>query len=266
MNWLTTNISDRWANHNVDFSVCIRTTQFDEVSFDQAATDVVHKISNQKIFLAFSGGYDSEYILRKLHQQKIDFVPVIVELEGLEIERAFAYKALRELKIEAKILKLSLPEFLKIYYEKIFLTINGTAWPSAQYHVCEYASAENGIFVDGGHILGDGDDLVKDQNFYLPEWDFYCHTLFPKTQICNFFLHTPQIAYSTLMAISDDYSWADYKERVFQLRYRPKIRPQYYFDQRFHKALKDIEKIRKKFPKQKAFFGQKDNLMRLIKK
>lgn len=266
MVWLSTNISERLHNHSIDFCVDIKKTQFTEISLDIAANQVVESIKNNKIFLSFSGGYDSEYILRKLHQLKVEFTPVLVELEGLEIERAYALKTLRELKIDAKILKLSLSEFLKIYYENIFKPINGTSWPSAQYLVCQYACAENGMFVDGGHILGDGDDLVKNQNFYLPEWDFYCHALFPQTKICNFFLHTPEIAYATLKAIdTQDHTWADYKERVFNLRYRPKIRPQLYFDQRFHKALKELERLRKNRPKTKVFFGTKEQLMSLIK-
>jgi hypothetical protein len=264
MTWLSTNIHERWQNPNCDFNAVIRKSEFEKVSFDTAVDDVIKSIAHEKIFVAFSGGYDSEFIIRRLHKLQVDFVPVLIDLEGLEIERLFAYKALRELKIEAKVIKLSLSDFLSIYYDKIYKTINGTAWPSAQYVACEYAMNENALFVDGGHILGDGDDLVAEQNFYLPEWDFYCSTLFPNSKICNFFLHTPAIAYASLAAIDNDLTWADYKERVFKIRYRPKIRPQYYFNQDVKKILDQLELSRKIKPKQKTYFGSKSQLMGMI--
>jgi|DEB19_MinimDraft_3_1074340.scaffolds.fasta_scaffold00160_3 hypothetical protein len=265
MTWLSTNISERWNNPNSDFKVTIMKSNFEKVPFDVAVDNVIKDISSQKIFVAFSGGYDSEFIIRRLHRLKVDFVPVLIDLEGLEIERLFAYKALRELKIEAKVIKLSLSDFLWIYYEKIYKTINGTAWPSAQYLSCEYVTEEKGLWVDGGHILGDGEDIISQQNYYLPEWDFYCSTLFPTTKICNFFLHTPQIAYASLQAVSnEDLTWSDYKERVFQVRYRPKIRPQCYFDKRVRDILKQLEEIRLYKPNTKTFFGTKENLLSMI--
>ena len=264
MSWLSTNIHTRWQNPNSDFYAVIHKSQFERVPFDTAVDDVIKSIAHEKIFVAFSGGYDSEFIIRRLHRQKVDFVPILIDLEGLEIERFFAYKALRELKIEAKVLKLSLSDFLKIYYKKIYKTINGTAWPSAQYLACEYAVNHNGLFVDGGHILGDGDDLVAQHNYYLPEWDFYCSTLFPQAKICNFFLHNPAIAYASLDAVNDDLTWADYKERVFQIRYRPKIRPQFYFNQDVKRILDQLEVSRTCKPNQKTYFGSRIELMERI--
>lgn len=263
--WITTNIADRLKNSKCDFEVFINKTSFEKINFEKAADNVALSIADEKIFVGFSGGYDSEFIIRCLHKNKIPFTPVLIDLEGLEAERSYAHKVLRELKIEATILKLSTSDFLSLYYEKIYKTINGTAWPSAQYLACQYAHDNNGIFVDGGHILGDGDDLVSAQNFYLPEWDFYCHALFPKTKICNFFIHTAQIAYATLAAIEDsDLTWADYKERVFKLRYRPKVRPQTSFSTNLKDLLKKLDKHRVYTPRQKVYFGDKKTLMSLI--
>lgn len=266
MSWLTTNISKRLINHNENFEVYIKKSNFEKVCFEVAADNVAKSIAHEKIFVAFSGGYDSEFIVRRLHKLGINFVPVIVELEGLEYERAFAYKALRELKIEAKIIKLSITDFLKIYYEKIYKTINGTSWPSTHYVACEYATNEGGLFVDGGHILGDGDDLISNFNYYLPEWDFYSYVLFPNTKICNFFIHTPQIAYSTLNVVNDsDITWSDYKERVFNLRFRPKVRPQDSYEPKLKKFLtQTLEDMREYKPKTKVFFGTKENLKKMI--
>jgi hypothetical protein len=265
MHWLTTNISERWSNPNVDFKASIKRTSFEKVPFDVAVDNVIKDIASQKIFVAFSGGYDSEFIIRRLHKLQVDFVPVLIDLEGLEIERLFAYKALRELKIEAKVIKLSLSDFLSIYYDKIYKTINGTSWPSAQYLSCEYVLGEKGLWVDGGHILGDGEDIISQQNYYLPEWDFYCSTLFPTAKICNFFLHTPQIAYASLAAVRDtDLTWADYKERVFAVRYRPKIKPHYFFNPKLKDMLEQLEINRKHRPQTKTFFGTREVLMNRI--
>lgn len=265
MNWLTTNIAKRFENPNIDFQVNIIKTNFEKVSFNEAADGVAKSLAGEKIFVGFSGGYDSEFVVRRLHKLQINFVPVLIEHDGLEYERNFAYKTLRELSIEPKVIKITMSDFIRTYYDKIYTKINGTSWPVAQYMACEYAHSQNGIYIDGGHILGDGDDKILEQNFYLPEWDFYCAALFPNMKVCNFFIHTAQIAYATLSEIKDtDLTWADYKERVFGLRYRPKTSHIKSFHPKIRKFLKDLDTFKQYKPKTKVFFGNKESLMNLI--
>lgn len=267
MSWLSTNISKRLENPSIDFEVIIKNSNFKELSFETAADNVAKSLLGNKIFVGFSGGYDSEFIVRKLHSLKINFTPVLIEHEGLEYERIFAYETLSELGIDPKIIKISMLDFLDIYKCKIYEPLNGTSWPVAQYLACEYAFEQGGIYVDGGHLLGDGIDLVSEQNFYLPEWDFYCHALFPSEfKICNFFIHSPEIAYATLSEITDkDMTWSDYKKRVFNLKYRLKVKHINSFNPEMKKILLDMDKLKKYKPKTKVFFGSKNNLMTLIK-
>lgn len=267
MTWLSTNLHKRLSDHSLDFQVEISQTSFAAVKFDDAADHVARSLIGQKNFVAFSGGYDSEFVVRRLHKCRVEFTPIIVEIEGLEQERVYAYKTCNELNINPHVIKLSIKDCLQIYFSKIIKPLNGTAWPSAQYVACEYAASENGTFIDGGHCLGDGLDRIADQNFYLPEWDFYCHALFPNTHICNFFLYTPQIAYASLDAIrASDETWSSFKSRIFNISCREKIRPQTSWPIQVQKLLQLLEDQRPHKPKRKVYFGNKRNLMSSIRK
>ena len=85
MSWLTTNIKNRLQNPNCDFEVYINKTSFEKVNFEQASDSVALSIANEKIFVGFSGGYDSEFIIRCLHRNKIPFTKLIWE-KGDEVQ------------------------------------------------------------------------------------------------------------------------------------------------------------------------------------
>jgi len=288
MNWLTTNLIDRKINPNVDFKIKINKNKFERVSFDQAANNTINEIASstqKKIFVSFSGGYDSEFIVRRLHSLKIDFTPIIVQTEtGLGSERDYAYKTLRDLKIDAKILKLSNKDYVKLYYEKVIQELNGFIWPSADLYACEYARSECGTIINGFHIGGFNGipleahymnmenrvldcmrtnlSLMKGQKYFLKEDMFYSPFLYSDLPAHSLFLHNPQIVLSMIDEIKDtDLTWGDYKERVYRLSYRPKIREK--FDDRMLSILNKIRDSSFK-PNNIVFFDSKEELIDLI--
>lgn len=289
MTWLQTNIFDRLTNPNLDFQVTIKKSNFEKVPFDDAANNAAREIASltsKKLFVAFSGGYDSEFIVRRLHALKIDFVPVIVEMEGHEFERSFAYKTLMELGIRAKFLKLSRKDYVKIYYDQIVKKLNGSMWACIHVYASQYVDSENGAIIFGTHIGGIGSrpllennreriiqqvidsndttkSFVNEQIYFFREYDYYCSALFPNLSVYDFFTQTPQIATAMLDEVNGkDFLWEDYKERVYKIRYRPKTKD--YFSPEMRDVLFKIKLSRKYSPNDSVYVGNKDELRNLI--
>lgn len=289
MEWFTTNISRRLVDHSVDFNVFFKKSNVVRMPFKQASIEAAYQIANQstkQLYVAFSGGYDSEYIVRLFHMLKIDFVPLIVVVEGHEFERSYAYKTLLELGITAEITNLSRKQFVSIYYEDIFKKLNGSLWASTHVHACKFVESKQGSIVFGTHVGGIGSrpllegnreqiirdkiknplldqSFVNDQVFFFKEYDYYCSALFPELQIFDFFTHTPELTVSMLDSVDpSDYLWEDYKERVYKLRYRPKtsdlILPE------VRNLLEAIRNQRKSHPADTVYVGNKENFRQLI--
>jgi hypothetical protein len=310
VSWITTNWLERIQNPNLDFKCFINKTEFEKVSFDIASNNVAKYLLslNKPIFVAFSGGYDSEYVVRKLHSLKIEFTPIIVHLESFSYEREYAYKTLRDLKITARILKLSIPDYIKLYYQYSYQTLNTLNSSPLAFYIHEYVKSMNGILVVGDHVGGmvtrtwgkendwraisieqkilneknqDGTittnggldyDIVSNQKFYMADFDMYHYSLYPETYYI-FFMTTPQIVHSMLNAIQPtDLNWGDYKERVYQLRWRPKLGSHYKqhfisdtFDvDTFAKIRIYLDSNRKHKSNSIHFFGNKEELLNQI--
>lgn len=298
INWIETNILDRINNPNLDFCAKIKKSNFEKVSFDIAAINVAKELQNlnKKIFVSFSGGYDSEFIVRKLHSLKIEFTPIVVHLETYSSEREYAYKALRELKIPAKVLKLSNFEYISLYAKYVHKKFNSFESTPIPAFILDYISSENGILIDGTgmggmnclplHVAASTTGLkkyektiidqinenniyynfVSEQTYYLREQESYWSYLYPNS-FYIFFMQNPQIVVSMLDSIlPSDKTWNDYKERIFQLTWRPKLREVFCAKENFNylKIISQIDSLRKYKPNHVVFFGNKQQLRNLI--
>lgn len=268
MPWITTNWVERIKDPSLDFKCYIEKTQFERVPFDIATDNVAKYLAslNKKIFVAFSGGYDSEFIVRKFHSLGIEFTPVIVHLENFSSEREYAYRTLRELKIKAVVLKISTAEYIRRYIKHIYSELNSSQAGAIWCFVHDYAISQNGILVVGegiggmrsgtiaaveginlaqyikkedlvrnyntedGTIITDGginNNIIANQLYSLRDYNMFYHTFYPET-FYMFYMLTPQIVISMLDAIEPtDLTWSDYKSRVFKLVWRPKFGTQY---------------------------------------
>jgi hypothetical protein len=151
--------------------------------------------------------------------------------------------------------------YIRNYYEVIYKKLNGIS-DDVRPFICEYVDSQNGVFVDGATLVGDGEEQVVDYDYYCREYPFYASTLFPNVKIYNFFFHTPQIVLSMLNEANRDETWAEYKERVFKLKYRPKMRGT--IDIKFQNIFDKIRMTRRYKPSSKFCFGKKEELIDLI--
>jgi hypothetical protein len=227
--WCTSNITERLLRRNADFRVDLKPYKFEKVGFTEAseivAQDIAENYSN--LFISFSGGLDSEYLVRLFRRLNIPFTPIIVSYCN-ETENAFAFATCKELGLDPVVINLSQEEFLHEFAKNICILMNGVGYNSTQlYAACKYVESKSGTLIKGDHMLGaDGDVLIQNSKYAnLNEWDFYTDVYTPITVI-DLFLYTPQICYS-MMPTEEGDIWNQHKHKLYGIPYRPKYKPKY---------------------------------------
>ena len=119
--WVDTNIYERCLIPNLSFHVRLRPYPFREMKFQDAADYTAKRIyeKHKKIYVALSGGADSEFVVRVFHRNNIPFDVIIVKTSGNFKELQYAFKTCKELSIEPIIIDLDNSQYLSIYYEEV---------------------------------------------------------------------------------------------------------------------------------------------------
>jgi hypothetical protein len=248
-NWLTSNIAERQNNPCADFTVKLNPYPFEVLNFtdaaELAALDIANNYSN--LYVALSGGLDSDYIVRLFHRLGIKFVTIIVCC-GNEIENQYAYETCKELGINPVVIHMSENTFKEYYYEYIFKKLNGVGWNSTQViAAANYAKERNGVLLTGNHFLGDGNELVSEMHYANSnEWDYYLDYIVDVPNI-DLFLYTPQLACSMLPKKIESVEWNYYRHRLYNIKYREKMKAKYSDDViKFYKSIQGSVLIRPK--------------------
>ena len=241
-NWCTSNIANRMAHKSTDFIVTLRPYDFDMVNFTQASENVAFEIAQNfpDLYLAFSGGLDSDYLMRLFHRLGIPVTPIIV-CYGNELENSFAHNTCKELKVEPIVMNITKEEFLHEFKTNINVLADGIGFNSTQpIFAARYVESKSGTLLMGGHFLGDGDDKINNKLYAsLNEWDFYPDLYAPNLNVIDPMMYTPQIVYS-MMPTYENEGWNTYKHKLYGIPYRPKYKAKY-----THEMMNEIYSFRK---------------------
>lgn len=223
MNWIYSNLNERLTNLTLDFEVKFNPTKFEIQSFNEASNLIAISLKNKNLFLCLSGGLDSEYILKKFYDLNIHIKPIIVVYNGNEIERKYAFRTCKQRNIEPIVLECSDSLYLNIYKNEIVNKLNGQGINSVSTLLCsKWIKNKNAILLTGNDLLYEGEANKS----VMLESDFYTDILYPELKIINFFFHTPEIAYSIFKKM-DNIDVQEFKSKLYNLNWRPKIRPHY---------------------------------------
>jgi hypothetical protein len=229
-NWIqSTTLNLRDSNPIADFILTINLYPFKKIDFDSAVEITVKEIGHNysNLYLALSGGYDSEFLLRSFHKFNVDVTPIIVCYNN-DAETKYAFEVCDELNITPVKIVLTDDQFLTYLNEKISKKFNGSGYNFT--HVlfaADYSRQHNGTLLTGNHLIGDSTDIITDDNFAsLNEWDFYLDHTHPDLNHIDVFLYTLELACSMLPA-DNGLTWQEYKHKLFNVKQRDKARPTY---------------------------------------
>jgi hypothetical protein len=225
-NWLKTNIRERLTNPEIDFKVFFDPQPYEDMSFDHATKSVAHMIAEKypKLFIAYSGGMDSEFVFHLFRKLKIEFTPIIVSSTSNTLETAYAFHECRKHDIKPIVVEKTDNEILKIFHDDIFLKLNGCGYDSTPMLIAGRCAEENnGVVIIADHAY-DG----------LHEWDFYNDVLIHPENSVYFGTYTYQLA-KTMMVEYKGEDHQEFKHRLYDIPFRPKIK--YHHSEEFFKTL-----------------------------
>jgi hypothetical protein len=255
-NWLNTNIGERLLDKSVGLKLNIKPYKFKNISFDEATDLTCFQINNmnKEIYVALSGGYDSEYVLRSFCKNNVCVTPIIVKCGRTE-ETKYAYQTCNELKLQPIVIDINETDFLNFVDKNIVEKFDAVGYNSAYGMIAaEYVSKiPNSILISGEHFLGDGFDLITDEDFFIShDWDFYIDNFLEIPVNINFFMYNIEIVYSVVPTEEDKgMTWAMFKYKKFNLKIRDKMR--YHYTSETQNKLNGLLRKRKHPNKKFAF-------------
>jgi hypothetical protein len=235
---------------------------FDDAA-DQAASLLYQQWGHRPLYLALSGGMDSELTARILLKNKIPFTPVILKIADLNaLETWYAEYWCSKNKIAPVILHYSVDEFAQAMMRlspKLQQIKNCYQTPTLL--IYEYAQQFGGSCIYSGGDINLDPDCKK---FYCHSLDFISNLVDPGLHPTSFFMYTPEIALSYINQFDTEQDEQYNKINFYQVLPRPKI--DYIKAIENTKKLQDIkDKIFYIFKitgyKQKYWYGTKEQLI-----
>lgn len=225
-NWITTNIKEKAVNNALDFKVTINPYPYQKKSFAEAANAVATKIAalNKPIYIAYSGGIDSEYVVRTFMRNNIAFKTVTVDTGGNKYELEYVDRFLYEFPtvINEKIDLTNPREFMKNYID-VFKTFNTLATGSIGYiEAAKYVKKNNGILIIGEHFIGSNNKTNGNIMVETNEWDHYIDFFVDDKLVVPFFMYDLSIVESYISKF-DNTKVEYFKEKLYSIPFRPKF-------------------------------------------
>lgn len=194
-------------------------TDFNQAA-DVAANLLYQQWNNRPLYLAMSGGIDSEFVADTLYRNSIPFTPVILKIQHHnDAESWFAEHWCYRHSIKPMVLEYNMTMLLDAvakFFPKLVKIKQDTQAPMMI--IYDWVEQHN-----GNCIYGAGDINLKDQKFYCSSLDFISTILFPDRHPTSFFMYTAELAlcYVSKFDISLDEQYN--KLNFYNVPPRPKI-------------------------------------------
>lgn len=232
MSWITNNLKYRQQDPLIDFRVDFNPEKFTKTNFG----DISHLMTlcwgsvQQPLYLAYSGGIDSEYILRKFWYANRHITPIVIDTKHNYVETEYAKHTLKELNIEPIWLDANDTYLQSVFNNKILKPFNGDGINCTPTIIAAMvAQQRNGLLITGDHFISDHDRGRNHVNYAnridAAEHEWYHYELFPKN-VESFFMLNPAIAHAMAreMIGNENLTVAEFKSKLYKLPYRPKMR------------------------------------------
>jgi hypothetical protein len=219
-NWFQTNVTkvDR-----EDFKIILDPYPFrPQFLWDasiQCAKDLLDE--NTDLLVAYSGGMDSEYVLKVFVDSGLPITPVIVRTPLNPIEIQYAFKFCKDRGLKPVILDLTFHEYMDYVIENAYKKFQ---W-IGPYGIHSMIIADR---LKKPVVSGYGDPFKCDDftqalstTLEFSEWDYYYAD--PNLKPISFFSHTQEVFYALITQMDYSLPLQEAKSKIYDLPFRPKI-------------------------------------------
>jgi hypothetical protein len=242
-NWLTTSLKNRTAENLCDFTITINPYKFEIDTFQNNSIRLAKELVDtySPLYLFYSGGMDSEYILKLFLDNNLPITPVLVVTPFNKSELTYAVNFLKTHNIRPYIIEYKKDEVFKIMKDVAYSRGYYSFTESIIYHACDIISSKGGTVISGC-----GEPLLginyKNDKIQIFEYDFYIANHLGN-HVGGFWLYDLSLYYSYLTEADFKYDSQTTKSKLYNLPVRPKIEWTSEFYQEFHKSKLNIEKF-----------------------
>ena len=240
-NWFTTNLKQRDTNPLVDFKITIKPYEFEDYGFYQNCNNLAKQLheQNDKLYLCYSGGIDSEFVLKTFYDLGLPITPVIVKTPFTLREFDYAKKFCDERNIKYELISFGyecVGEMKKRTMDRGRFSLLG----GIPLIICDYVSQTGGKLMTGYGDPFSIYPLVQPDNpisttLEFSEWDYYLDS-YDETHISSFFTYNLPVFYSLINQIRYDLPTQQSKYELYQVEPRVKIFP----DKIFYEVFRSI--------------------------
>jgi hypothetical protein len=227
-NWLSHNLKKRTAHNKIPFDVEFNFYPFKVESFEVETKKLCQEIYDmygKNLYLAFSGGSDSEFILKNFIELGIPITPVIVSCpyNQEDIKAGLSYCKKHDLKPE--ILNYG-EEFLDLALEKIYNNGFFSLIGSTPLFVYDEVSRVGGKVINGQGEPAPITIKNKETKFgsaiILYEFEYYLDCYAKDEQPASFFVHKQEVFYTYIKEIDRTLTVEEAKCKLYKIENRKK--------------------------------------------
>lgn len=194
---------------------------FDDAA-DHAAQLLYKEWGHRPLYLALSGGIDSEFVARILLKNKIPFTPVILKIDSLNaIESQFAISWCEKNNITPVILTYTVEDLnnsFKLFFPKLHKI--------KHYYSVPMMSIYKYVETHSGHCIYCAGDINLDsvcKEFFHYNYDFISNIVDTDKHPTSFFMYTPELALSYINQFDPTQTEQYNKLKFYQVAPRSKI-------------------------------------------
>jgi hypothetical protein len=188
---------------------------------DLACQLFVKRYHQRPLYLALSGGIDSEFVAETMWRNQIPFTPIIMKIQDFnEVESWYAEYWCQKKKIQPLKVQVTIDQYVRalIKYSKSLIKLGNLCQVPILY-LYEYVSNLNGVCI---YSAGDINLDHKSGKFYCNSLDFISDILGLEHPTA-FFMYTPELALSYISNFDPVLSEQENKLNFYKVNPRPKI-------------------------------------------
>lgn len=232
--WFTTNLNER--NKKIcDFSITLNPYEFTSKGFYRNCIDAANNIANRydNLYVSYSGGLDSEFVLNTFIDASIDITPILVKTSFNKEEYEYALKYCKERNLKYEVLEFSNDAFIRQLHQKTHRRNLHAMLGGLPLIVNDYVKARQ------GHLLnGYGDPFtIKEATLHqlehyplstisntleFSEWDYYPEA-YDSDNPNAFFTYNLPVFYSMISEVNYEIPFQQAKAKLYGLEHRQKM-------------------------------------------
>lgn len=260
-NWFQTNLGDR-KNGLCDFEIKINPYKFKAETFRESCDRLAKELSEKhnKLYVSYSGGLDSEFVLKTFIDLKLPITPILVSTSFNQQELSYAINFCKENNMTPEIIEFSNEDLIKRLQDKTHKRNMFALLGGLPLIICDYINDKGGKLVTGyGEPFwttrkGFNVDL---KNLELCEWDYYLND-YDETHPAGFFVYDIGVFYSLIKEVDYTKNFNDAKIKLYNLKPRDKM----FWNQNFQDLAWQLNKNNK--PNVYSHHIHKDDLIKLL--